>query len=132
MGRRLGLAALLLAMAGPAVAADQVYRSTRPKIRPSVAASCSGFTMLQADQELPGTANGNASGAANGNASGAVNGNPNGTVNGNANGIVNRRVARAPAWRSEGLRQYLRYYRTACPDADALPLRHAAAQADAR
>ena len=122
--RRLGIAALVLAMTGPAVAADAAYRSTRPKIRPSVAASCSGLTMLQANEEPPGAANGNANGAANDNASGAVNGNAGGAVN---------KVAKAnsPAWRREGLRQYLRYYRTACPDADALPLRHAASQADA-
>ena len=101
---RLGLAALLLAPASPGMAATDEYRSTRPKTRPSVAASCSGFTMLQADEEPPGAAR--------------------------ASGRAVR--ARGPAWRREGLRQHLRYYRAACPDADASPLRRAAPRADAR
>jgi hypothetical protein len=105
---RLGLAALLIAMASPAAAGESAYRSNRAKTRPSVSKSCSGFAMLESyDAPAAAPSNPRAQGA-----------------KAQAQGQALAQ-AKSPAWRREGLRQHLRFYREACPDADALPLRRA-------
>ena len=105
---RLGLAALLIAMASPAAAGESAYRSNRAKSRPSVSKSCSGFAMLESYD-----------------ASAAAPSNPRAQANAHGQALAQ---AKSPAWRREGLRQHLRFYREACPDADALPLRRATSE----
>ena len=95
----LGRTALLLALASAGVASASEYKSTRARVRPSVSAACSGFAMLQAEEAPPGAA-----------------------------AAERRAQVKSPAWRREGLRQHLAFYRTACPDADASPLRRASPQ----